>query len=77
LKEHEVNMVCGVYQVFNGDTWGGNTAHRSWWPKPNTWEYGGIWPGYWTGECEAWFQNRLKDIRNGIATLRTAESWKS
>jgi len=36
----------------------------------------GMNPGYWSCGCETWFQRRLEAIRQGTATLRTANQWK-
>lgn len=33
--------------------------------------------GYWTPDCEAWYQARLHKIRQGTAKLHTATEWKN
>jgi hypothetical protein len=32
--------------------------------------------GYWTPDCEGWYQHRLEQIRCGEARLYTATEWK-
>ncbi|KIJ24988.1 hypothetical protein M422DRAFT_38945, partial [Sphaerobolus stellatus SS14] len=48
----------------------------SWWPKPNIWENSGLNTGYWTSSCEAWYQARLIQIREGTVALRSSTEWK-
>lgn len=33
--------------------------------------------GYWSPDCEAWYQARLRDIRDGTAGPHTASEWKN
>jgi hypothetical protein len=47
-----------------------------WWPKHSTWMQSGMNVGYWTPDCEGWYQARLGDIRDGTAKLHTATKWK-
>jgi hypothetical protein len=49
----------------------------SWWPKPAIWQRGNLDVGYWSHDCEEWFQNRLTYILNGSADLRSAKKWGS
>jgi hypothetical protein len=39
------------------------TSESSWWPKHSAWIKSGLYVGYWTPQCEAWFQERLQMIR--------------
>ncbi|KIJ34741.1 hypothetical protein M422DRAFT_134740, partial [Sphaerobolus stellatus SS14] len=48
----------------------------SWWPKPTAWGGSGLDVGYWSSECESWYQARIKLISEGTAPLRTVEQWK-
>lgn len=52
------------------------TSDKSWWPKELTWRKSGLNIGYWSADCERWFQNRLEAIRNNKADLKTAADWK-
>ena len=49
----------------------------SWWPKPSAWESGGLWPGYWTPDCEKWFVNHRQKCREGNIALCSPTQWKS
>ena len=51
------------------------TADVSWWPKHNTFVRSGLWQGYWSPACEAWFQDRLSCIKDQSATLWAANQW--
>ncbi|KIJ33694.1 hypothetical protein M422DRAFT_142633, partial [Sphaerobolus stellatus SS14] len=48
----------------------------SWWPRPNTWEHSSFSVGYWSSECEHWYQARLKKIMDGTADLHSVSQWK-
>ncbi|KAI0074526.1 hypothetical protein K474DRAFT_1561618, partial [Panus rudis PR-1116 ss-1] len=49
----------------------------SWWPKQSTWNTSGLYVGYWTQDCEDWFQARLSHIRAGTTNPRTTSGWRS
>ena len=51
------------------------TADVSWWPKHNTFMRSGLWQGYWSPACEAWFQDRLSCIKDQSATPLAANQW--
>jgi hypothetical protein len=36
-----------------------------------------MYVGYWSHDCEMWFEKRLKEIRDHTATLRNCTDWKS
>lgn len=55
--------------------WKNQTADLSWWPKASTFAASGLYAGYWTPNCEYWFQKRLSEIANGTATLIKATEW--
>lgn len=50
----------------------------SWWPLHSVWmsASAGYNLGFWTPDNENWFQNRLADIRNGLAGPRSASEWR-
>lgn len=51
-------------------------AEMSWWPKPNAWEKSGLNVGYWSADCESWYQRRLENIRTSKVELRSGGGWK-
>ena len=55
---------------------GTQTMDGSWWPKPRIFEKSGLFWGYWTPKCEAWFQGRLRDILAGNATVISGNQWR-
>jgi hypothetical protein len=55
---------------------GRQTRDISWWPKPSAWEISGLNIGFWSADCEAWFQRRVQDIGSGTAELRSPSQWK-
>lgn len=56
---------------------GDQTEQRSWWPKSNTWDSCGLNVGYWSADCEDWYQRRLESIRTGRAKPMTASEWRN
>ncbi|KIJ39403.1 hypothetical protein M422DRAFT_148352, partial [Sphaerobolus stellatus SS14] len=74
LMNEEMDIICGVYYVYTGS--GLQGENQSWWPKQNIWEGGGLNIGYWSNDCEVWYQNRLADIKAGKAKLKTAAEWR-
>jgi hypothetical protein len=50
-------------------------SHLSWWPKHSAWIKSGLDVGYWSGNCERWFQIRLENIRLGDTKLRSGQEW--
>lgn len=48
----------------------------SFWPKENVFNSSGLWVGWWTPDCESWYQNRLEDIRMGRADLKKSSEWR-
>ncbi|KAK0496917.1 hypothetical protein EDD18DRAFT_1058245, partial [Armillaria luteobubalina] len=47
----------------------------SWWPKPSAWETSSLYIGFWSSDCEAWFQWQVGDIHSGKAYLWTLTQW--
>ncbi|KAK0207455.1 hypothetical protein IW262DRAFT_1236102, partial [Armillaria fumosa] len=78
LTSDELDLVCGVYRIDTGQH--GQYSNQmniiSWWPKPSAWETSGLYIGFWSSDCEAWFQRRLDVIHSGKADLRTLAQWK-
>ncbi|KAG2109495.1 hypothetical protein BD769DRAFT_1365361 [Suillus cothurnatus] len=38
----------------------------SWWPRPQAWAGSGLDMGFWSSQCEDWFQKRLENIHQGV-----------
>jgi hypothetical protein len=51
------------------------TSQSSWWPKQSTWIKSGFYVGYWTAQCEEWFQRRLNRILEGLEKPIPATKW--
>ncbi|KAJ6546580.1 hypothetical protein B0H10DRAFT_1768801, partial [Mycena sp. CBHHK59/15] len=64
LTAQEIDLICGVYQVATG------------WPKPVAWYASGLSTGWWSPDCERWYQKRLGLIRNDQGVLMTQTEWK-
>ena len=84
------DLICGVYKLYSkyrifitayflSDL--GPTVHKeqfadvSWWPKQSTFMTSGLNVGYWSPDCEAWFQSRARTISDGTATVKNARVW--
>lgn len=48
----------------------------SWWPKPSAFASSGLNIGWWSADCERWFQKRRSEIISGNAQLYTLREWK-
>ncbi|KAG0698811.1 hypothetical protein DFH29DRAFT_809869, partial [Suillus ampliporus] len=77
LTDDEVDLICGVYYVAGSKCREDQWRTLSWWPRPNLFEKGGMWTGYWNASCESWFQWRLDLIRCGKAKPLASKQWKS
>ncbi|KAJ7779247.1 hypothetical protein B0H16DRAFT_1502036 [Mycena metata] len=80
FTREELDIICGVYEVSTGQSDpfgpdGQQTRTVSWWPREVAWRNSGLNMGYWTPSCEAWFQNRLAEIRAGSAELHNLRQW--
>ncbi|KAG5649554.1 hypothetical protein H0H81_003107, partial [Sphagnurus paluster] len=78
LTEHEINIICGVYKVDTDQRASSTqTTDVSWWPKPSAWAAAGFNVGYWSEDCEHWFQTHLNKIREDQFQLRSPSAWKN
>ncbi|KAJ7288024.1 hypothetical protein C8J57DRAFT_1047354 [Mycena rebaudengoi] len=73
LTEQEVDLICGVYEVATGK----QKTHISWWPRPRAWLTSGIYTGWWSPDCERWYQRRLEAIGSDSAKPSPQTKWKS
>ncbi|KAF8235939.1 hypothetical protein L208DRAFT_1173788, partial [Tricholoma matsutake] len=78
LTEDELDLICGVYRIDTGqcNVHGHQTTHISWWPRPSVWEGSGLYVGYWSEDCEHWFQQHLDKCKSGKASLKNPGSWR-
>ncbi|KAF9269027.1 hypothetical protein L218DRAFT_916545 [Marasmius fiardii PR-910] len=82
LTEEEIDLICGVYYVKNRSDrdWGDKkyaSSHKSWFPRPGAFNAGSLNVGFWSKDCEKWYQRRLMEIRSGKAQLMNASRWRS
>ncbi|KAL0575103.1 hypothetical protein V5O48_006853 [Marasmius crinis-equi] len=81
LLPEEIDLICGLYIVETDSTEGtfgslSQVSHMSWWPQPNQFDTGGLNIGFWTRDCEKWFQNRLRECRS-TPKLMNATKWRN
>jgi hypothetical protein len=91
LTAEEMDMLCGKYSCYTGSSvslhlqelflmvesaFRHQTSQKSWWPLQSTFLKSTLWIGYWTSQCEAWYQRRLQDILRGVAQPLTITEWK-
>ncbi|KAJ7731460.1 hypothetical protein DFH07DRAFT_968786 [Mycena maculata] len=76
----EIGLICGVYDVGTGHVNKTNddpqTSRISWWPLPHAFRSSGLNTGWWSPDCEVWFQQRQAAIKRGTAKLLTQTEWK-
>ncbi|KAF8144993.1 hypothetical protein K438DRAFT_1630881 [Mycena galopus ATCC 62051] len=72
LTDHEIELLCGVYHAVDSD----QTSIISWWPKPNSWARGSLDGGWWTPQCEEFFQKRLGHFANEVYMPTTPPKWR-
>ncbi|KAJ7136974.1 hypothetical protein C8R44DRAFT_608026 [Mycena epipterygia] len=75
LTDEEIDLICGVYEIGTGASTG-FSSFISWWPKPNAFSHSGLNTGWWSPNCEKWFQQRLSLIKSGKAKLQTQAEWQ-
>jgi hypothetical protein len=75
LSEEEMDLICGKYVVYTGQ--GCQTSFKWWWPPHSTWVTGSLHVGYWTLQCEEWYQRRLRAIKAGNAQPLSRTDWKA
>ncbi|KAJ6484901.1 hypothetical protein C8R45DRAFT_931335 [Mycena sanguinolenta] len=80
LTDQEIDLICGVYEIATGRVSKiddeKQTTRVSWWPKPHAFELSGLNTGWWSPDCERWFQQRLAVIKSGTAHLHKQADWK-
>src|SRR5215471_869346 len=74
LSDEEMDLICGKYIIYTGQAM--QTARKWWWPPHSTWIKGSLHVGYWTQQCERWYQDRLVAIKSREAQPLTRNEWK-
>ncbi|KAH9474211.1 hypothetical protein JR316_0013484 [Psilocybe cubensis] len=79
LTENELSIICGTYTLYTATK--GQITVKSWFPPPNLWQVppsmnGSQWVE-WTPANEAWYRERVEDIRTRQAQPLTRVQWKS
>lgn len=64
-------IVLGQY-----DARGPQTTDLSWWPKPSIWGGSGLYVGYWSEDCEKWYQSQVQKYISGTAPLKNPKEWR-
>ncbi|KAK7024096.1 hypothetical protein R3P38DRAFT_2531002, partial [Favolaschia claudopus] len=84
LTAEEVDLICGVYVVATGwksaaESDGLQKKSISWWPTPAAFFTSGMNIGWWSPDCERWYQKRVREIETNVKTteLFTANQWKN
>ncbi|KAJ7290933.1 hypothetical protein C8J57DRAFT_1112769 [Mycena rebaudengoi] len=81
LSPVEADMICGLHAQDTGNVSKDGVhsfAMVSWWPTHEAWNSAscGKNPGFWSPACEAWFQQRRRDIRSGEVQPIKSEAWR-
>uniref|UniRef100_A0A8H7XQQ3 Uncharacterized protein n=1 Tax=Psilocybe cubensis TaxID=181762 RepID=A0A8H7XQQ3_PSICU len=79
LTENELSIICGTYTLYTATK--GQITVKLWFPPPNLWQVppsmsGSQWVE-WTPANEAWYRERVEDIRTRQAQPLTRVQWKS
>lgn len=91
LTETEFDFILGMNKTYTGKCLasllspladfsagvGDQLVELSWWPKHSTFKKSGLYLGYWSEQCEDWFQRRLADIRSSKGRQKSAKKWAS
>ncbi|KAJ8090606.1 hypothetical protein PM082_018163 [Marasmius tenuissimus] len=74
LTELKIDLICGVY--YCATKWTTDqfvnkfeNIHRSWFPRPNTFDHGSFNIGIWSKDAEKWYQHCLKECEDGAQDL--------
>ncbi|KAF8872963.1 hypothetical protein CPB84DRAFT_1689108 [Gymnopilus junonius] len=74
LSEEILDLISGTYLVDTGK--GDQTSTKSWYPRANSWDVGGLSVDFWTEECEKWFTKRRNLILSGEAQPLSGTEWR-
>ncbi|KAK0230328.1 hypothetical protein IW262DRAFT_1453227 [Armillaria fumosa] len=78
LTDDEIDLLCGIYKVETGHRNGSEPQHSFvlWFPKPAAWETSGLNIGFWSSDCELWYQGHLNEINSPDPVLWTTNQWR-
>jgi hypothetical protein len=76
LSDYLLDVISGVYYVETAAD-AKIQQHLSWWPKDGVWYSSGFYSQQWSADAEAWYQSRLKSLKDGSAVLYNSTDWKS
>ncbi|CAK5265551.1 unnamed protein product [Mycena citricolor] len=81
LTKEEEDLVLGVYsiemnQLHSGARNGHQEKRVSWWPQAGAFFSSGLSVGWWTPDCERWFQDILLEMEQNRAVLLNNTRWK-
>ncbi|CAK5266923.1 unnamed protein product [Mycena citricolor] len=81
LMQEEMDLVLGVYSVemnqLDPTARNGHQEKRvSWWPQSAAFFTSGMSVGWWTPDCERWFQGILQEMAQGRAVVLNNTRWK-
>ncbi|KAF7307603.1 hypothetical protein MIND_00555500 [Mycena indigotica] len=82
LTPSEIDLVLGVYMVETGqpddsDKYGAQVKYASFWPTLAAFQSSGLSVGWWSPNCERWFQKRLMELQGGTGNLLSTPEWRS
>ena len=70
-----MDLICSNDVVYTSQK--DQTPYQWWWPPHSTWIKVSYHIGYWTAQCEEWYQDRLQKIKDGTAQPLTRSQWKT
>ncbi|KAL0565251.1 hypothetical protein V5O48_016772 [Marasmius crinis-equi] len=81
LTDEEIDFICGVYYCATDRTqnWGDPaflSTHRSWYPRPGAFKSSNLNIGFWSKDCERWYQHRVHECRHKQTDVKSAKKWK-
>ncbi|KAF7299320.1 hypothetical protein MIND_00881000 [Mycena indigotica] len=81
LTASEIDLILGVYKVETGvsawnDEMGAQIKYASIWPSLVAFHSSGLNVGYWSANCERWFQRRLAELQQGDVEILNTPGWK-
>ncbi|KAJ8093416.1 hypothetical protein PM082_020273 [Marasmius tenuissimus] len=82
LTEEEEDLVCGVYYMRTDhfQNYGHEkylSSHRSWFPRPTSFNGSNLNLGFWSKDCEKWYQHRVRSCREpGGPDVLSASRWR-
>ncbi|KAL0580168.1 hypothetical protein V5O48_001827 [Marasmius crinis-equi] len=81
LTDEESDLICGIYYcpTNNTEDWGNPAylnTHRSWYPRLGAFRSSSLNVGYWSRDCERWYQHRRNECVHGDTEVKDASNWK-